>query len=193
MILSDRDIIANIKSGNIVCTPLDQSNISNSSIDLRLGQYIAKQPRKWLSWFRPVKFDIDKSGRLTVLDPVKPKIYNLLDPKVRDSNKFVIKPGEFVLAQTLELVGSMSDSIECKISDKSTNARLGLSACFSAGKIESGNILRVTLELKNNGANPIELQFGQQIAQIQFEKLTSSVLRKYDGKYKNSLNLELAK
>jgi dCTP deaminase len=189
VILSDRDIIANIESGNIICTPLDLANISNSSIDLRLGQYIAKQPRR----FKPVKFETDKSGRLTVIDPVKPRIYNLLDPTVRDSNKFVIEPGEFVLAQTLELVGSMSDSIECKISDKSTLARIGLSACFSAGKIESGNILRVTLELKNNGANAIELQFGQHIAQIQFEQLTSPVISKYGGKYKNSLNLELAK
>jgi deoxycytidine triphosphate deaminase len=49
MILSDRGIIANIESGNIVCTPLDLANISNSSIDLRLGQYIAKQPRRFSS------------------------------------------------------------------------------------------------------------------------------------------------
>lgn len=189
MILSDRDILKNIENGNVVCTPFDRRNVSNSSIDLRLGQYIAKQPRR----FKTVRFSTDDSGRVTVLDPIEPKIYNLLDCKVRDSHKFIIRPGEFVLAQTLELVGSMSDSIECKISDKSTFARIGLSACFSAGKIESGNILRVTLELKNNGANAIELQFGQHIAQLQFEQLTSPVLRKYDGKYKNSLNLELAK
>jgi dCTP deaminase len=193
VILSDRDIIANIKSGKIVCTPLDRANISNSSIDLRLGQYIAKQPRRWFDWFRLVRFEADKSGRLTVLDPIKPKIYNLLDPKVRDSNKFVIKPGEFVLAQTLELVGSMSDSIECKISDKSTLARTGLSVCFSAGKIEPGNILVVTLELKNHGHNPIELQYGMHIAQASFHQLTSPVINKYNGKYLNSLNLELAK
>jgi dCTP deaminase len=188
MILSDRDIIASLESGDIVCTPLDLANISNSSIDLRLGQYIAKQPRRF-----KVKFDIDKSGRVTVLDPVKPKIYNLLDPKVRDSNKFVIKPGEFILAQTLELVGSMSNSIECKISDKSTLARIGLSVCFSSGKIEPGNVLIVTLEIKNHSRNSIELQYGQHVAQIQFEQLTSPVTSKYNGKYKNSLNLELAK
>lgn len=193
MILSDRDIIASIESGNIVCTPLDHRNISNSSIDLRLGQYIAKQPRRWFDWFRPIKFSTDGSGRLTVLNQIKPKIYNLLDPTIRDSNKFVIRPGEFVLAQTLELVGSSNGSIECQISDKSTNARLGLSVCFSSGKVEPGNILRVTLELKNNGHNPIELQYGQHIAQISFYQLTSPVLKKYDGKYKNSLNLEIAK
>jgi deoxycytidine triphosphate deaminase len=78
VILSDRDILANIESGNIVCTPLDLVNVSNSSIDLRLGQYIAKQPRRWFNWGKPVRFETDKSGRLTVIDPIKPKLYNCL-------------------------------------------------------------------------------------------------------------------
>jgi deoxycytidine triphosphate deaminase len=193
LILSDGDIIKNIELGNIVCTPLDRANISNSSIDLRLGQYIAKQPRRWFDWFRPIKFETDGSGRLTVLNPIKPKIYNLLDHKIRDSHKFILKPGEFVLAETLELVGSRSRSIECRIADKSTNARLGLSVCFSSGKVEPGNVLKVTLELKNNGHNPIELQYGMHCCQIQFEQLTSPVTRMYNGKYLNSLRVETAK
>jgi deoxycytidine triphosphate deaminase len=193
LILSDGDIIKNIELGNIICTPLDRANISNSSIDLRLGQYIAKQPRRWFDWFRPIKFSTDDSGRLTVLNPIKPKIYNLLDHKIRDSHKFILKPGEFVLAETLELVGSRSKSIECKISDKSTNARLGLSVCFSSGKIESGNILKVTLEIKNHSQNAIEMQYGQHIAQIQFEQLSSPVTETYNGKYLNARSVQIAK
>lgn len=193
MILSDTDILKEIESGNIICTPFDRHNVSNSSIDLRLGQYIAVQRRRWFHWFRPVKFKVDVSGRLTVIDPIKPKVYNLLNYTIRDSNKFIIRPGEFVLAETLELVGSNSKSIECKVSDKSTLARLGLSVCFSSGKIEPGNVLRVTLEIKNHSKNPIELQYGQHITQIQFEQLTSPVTAKYDGKYLNSLKLQVAK
>lgn len=193
MILSDRDIIKNIESGNIVCTPLDRRNISNSSIDLRLGQYIAKQPRRWFDWLRPIKFSTDGSGRVTVLDPIKPRIYNLLNHTVRGSRKFIIRPGEFVLAQTLELVGHPCDSIVSEIMDKSSLARLGLSVCFSAGFIDAGNVLSITLEVKNNSPNSIELQYGMQIAQIRFHQLSSPVLMKYDGKYKNSLSLEIAK
>jgi dCTP deaminase len=189
MILSDFDILKEIDLGNIVCTPFDRRNVSNSSIDLRLGQYIAEQKKR----FHTVKFETDDSGQLTVIDPIKPRIYNLLDQRTRDAHKFVLKPGQFVLAQTLELVGSMSDSIECKISDKSTLARTGLSVCFSAGKIEPGNILIVTLEIKNHGHNPIELQYGMHCCQISFHQLTSPVCRKYSGKYLNSHNLELAK
>lgn len=190
MILSDRDIIKNLDSGHIICTPLDRANISNSSIDLRLGQYIAKQPRRW---FRPVKFSTDASGRLTVLNPIKPKIYNLLNPKVRDSHKFTLKPGEFVLAQTLELVGHPGDSIVSQILDKSSLARIGLSICFSAGYIDPGNVLNVTLEIKNNSPNPIELQYGMAICQIRFQYLSSPVINKYNGKYLNSRSVQIAR
>lgn len=193
MILSDGDIIKNIELGNIVCTPLDRANISNSSIDLRLGQYIAKQPRRWFDWFRPIKFSTDDSGRLTVLNPIKPKIYNLLDHKIRDPHKFIIKPGEFVLGETLELVGHPGKSIVSQILDKSSLARLGLSICFSAGYIDPGNVLKVTLEIKNNSPNPIELQYGMMICQIRFQYLSSPVINKYNGKYLNSLRVEIAK
>ena len=189
MILSDTDILKEIDLGNIICTPFDRRNVSNSSIDLRLGQYIVEQKSR----FKTVKFETDDSGRLTVIDPVKPKVWNLLDPKIRDSHKFVLKPGQFVLAQTLELVGSQSRSFECRVSDKSTLARLGLSVCFGAGKIEPGNVLSITLELKNNGNNSIELQYGMHLCQIQFEQLTSPTSQIYNGKYARTLSLQVAK
>lgn len=189
MILSDADIIKEIELGNIVCTPFDRRNVSNSSIDLRLGQYIAEQPKR----FGAVKFETDDSGRLTVLNPPKSKLHNLLDPKIRDSHKFNLYPGQFILAQTLELVGHPGDRIVSQILDKSTLARLGLSVCFSAGYIDAGNVLSVTLELKNNSRNTIELQYGMHIAQCRFQYLSSPVTAKYNGKYARTLDLQSAK
>jgi deoxycytidine triphosphate deaminase len=189
MILSDADILKEIDLGNIVCTPFDRRNVSNSSIDLRLGQYIAEQKQP----FHTVKFETDDSGRLTVLNPIKPKVHNLLDCRYRDAHKFVLKPGQFVLAQTLELVGHPGDRIVSQILDKSSLARLGLSICFSAGFLDAGNVLSVTLEIKNHSSNAIELQFGQHIAQIRFSYLSSPVTAKYAGKYSKSLSLQVAK
>lgn len=189
MILSDRDILKEMELSNIVCTPFDRANLSNSSIDLRLGQYVAKQPCR----LQPVRFETDVNGRLTVSNPIKPKLYNLLDPRVRDSHKFILKSGEFVLAQTLELVGHPGDRIVSQILDKSTLARLGLSVCFSAGYLDAGNVLSVTLELKNNSHNAIELQYGQHICQIRFQYTSSPVIHKYSGKYSKSLRLQGAK
>lgn len=189
MILSDADILKEIDLGNIVCNPFDRRNVSNSSIDLRLGQYIIEQKQL----FHTVKFETDDSGRLTILNPIKPKVWNLLDHRVRDSHKFVLKPGQFVLAQTLELVGHPGDRIVSQILDKSSLARLGLSICFSAGFIDAGNVLSVTLEIKNHSQNAIELQYGQHCCQIRFQYLNSPCTQKYNGKYLNSLKLQVAK
>lgn len=189
MILSDTDILKEIELGNIVYSPFDRRNISNSSIDLRLGQYILEQN----GFYQTVRFNVDTSGKLTVINPVKPKLTNLLDPKIRDAHKFVLKPGQCVLAQTLELVGNPGDRIASQILDKSTLARLHLSVCYSAGYIDAGNVLSVTLELKNNSKNAIELQYGMQICQIRFQYLNSPVTTKYDGKYKKTLDLQVAK
>ena len=189
MILSDADILKEMDLGNIICTPFDRRNVSNSSIDLRLGQYIVSQ-HKLLG---KIKFETDDSGKLTLVNPPRSTQTNLLDPTVRDSHKYTIYPGEFVLAQTLELVGHPGDRIVSQILDKSTLARLGLSVCFSAGYVDAGNVLSVTLELKNNGNIPIELQYGMHICQIRFQYLSSPVTAKYDGKYLNSLKLQVAK
>lgn len=189
VILSDTDILREIDLGNIICAPFDRRNVSNSSIDLRLGQYIASQHKL----FGKIKFKTDDSGKLKLINPPRSKQTNLLDPTVRDSHKYVIYPGEFVLAQTLELVGHPGDRIVSQILDKSSLARLGLSVCFSSGLIDAGNVLSVTLEIKNNGNIPIELQYGMHICQIQFSYLNSPCTKKYDGKYLKSLKLQTAK
>jgi dCTP deaminase len=189
MILSDTDILKEMELGNIVCTPFDRRNLSNSSIDLRLGQYIVSQ-HKLLG---KIQFETDDSGRLTLINPPKTKRTNLLDPTVRDGHKYTIYPGEFVLAQTLEVVGNPGDRIVSQILDKSSLARCGLSICFSAGYVDPGNVLSVTLEVKNNSRIPIELQYGMHICQIRFQYLASPVTNKYNGKYLNSLKVELAK
>lgn len=191
MTLSDTDILKEIELGNIICTPFDRNNVSNSSIDLRLGQYIVEQNS--LNPFHVIRFNTDSSGKLEVIDPVKPLVWNLLDPKVRDSHKFVIKPGRFILAQTLEIVGHPGDRIASQILDKSSLARLGLSICFNAGLIDAGNVLSVTLEIKNHSNNAIELQYGQHVCQIRFSYFNSPVTKKYDGKYSKTLGIAIAK
>lgn len=189
MILSDADILREIDLGNIVCNPFNRQNLSNSSLDLRLGQYIISQ-HKLLG---KVRFETDCDGKLTLINQPRVNRTNLLDPTVRDSHKYTIYPGEFVLAQTLEVIGHPGNQIVSQVLDKSTLARIGLSVCFSAGYIDAGNVLSVTLELKNNGNIPIELQYGMHICQIKFSYLNSPCTQKYSGKYLNSLKTQVAK
>lgn len=200
MILSDNDIIREIQAGNIVCFPFDQSNLSNSSIDLRLGRYILSQKKSLFDRLglrrNPTRFSTDKHGRLTVKNaPEYDKndlldCYNLESSRGYESKQFVLNPGQFVLAQTLELVGHPNHSIISEVKDKSTLARLGLSVCFSAGYIDAGNVLSITLELKNNGHQPIELQYGMHICQVKFHYLNSPCDNRYSGKYNNSVQTQ---
>lgn len=189
--LSDFDIEQRLKSGDIICEPFAPENLSNSSIDLRLGRYLIKQKRR--SWLRNllrrdvVTFDLDANGKLRVKNPNKTARIDLM------GWSYILDPGEFVLGSTFEYVGSNSNHVICRVADKSTLARLGLSICFSAGKIESNNALNITLEIKNDSSVPIELQYGQHICQIEFAYLASPSTRPYKGKYLNSKTVEAAK
>ena len=181
--LSDRDILEGIMVGNIICEPFSTFNLSNSSIDLRLGKTLIYQ--KPSSPDDYISFKIDENGKLKVNNPAKTAKYDLTE------KSFILKPGGFVLGAMLEKVGHIDDIIISDIRDKSTLARCGVSICFNSGFIDVGNVLNVTLEIKNNGNLPIELQYGQHICQIRFSRLSSPVMNKYNGKYLNSTDTQV--
>jgi dCTP deaminase len=185
--LSDRDILAEMDSKNIICTPFERENLSNSSIDLRLDDVVQVYYPSALSdnqrWF----FDLDESGKVTTND------WGVAGEQFDTRGGFTLNPGDFVLASTLEYVGAAAPHILGQISDKSTMARLGLSTFFGAGYIDPGNVLNITLEIKNNGHVPIKLQYGMHICQIRFAYLSSPVMAPYNGKYLNSKTVECAK
>lgn len=196
MILSDRDILKEIDAENIICSPFEPKNVSNSSLDLRLGRWIeydffAEELENF-----PVEIDIDSTGKLTILNPLGKERFDMLghiECPVLEETRYTLMPREFILAQTLEIVGHPHDRIISEVVDKSTLARLGISVCFSAGYIDAGNVLSITLEIKNNGNRPVELQYGMHIAQLKFQYLSSPCLNKYNGKYLNSTMIEEAK
>jgi dCTP deaminase len=184
--LSDRQIKEELDSGNIICTPFERENLSNSSIDLRLGRTTRKiKPSCMID---AVTFDVDPiTGR------VETRPFGDVFDFDLAKDPYVLFPGDFVLASTLEYVGAAAPHILGQISDKSTMARLGLSTFFGAGYIDPGNVLNITLEIKNNGHVPIELQYGQHICQIRFAYLSSPCENPYNGKYLNDKFVQGAK
>jgi len=183
--LSDRDILAELQTGGITCTPFNRENLSNSSLDLRLGERIIQllpQDERSLHGFL-----CDENGRLTVQSiAVEKREHNL------KHRAFILEPGDFVLGHTLEIVGQNSSKIISEVADKSTLARLGISTFFGAGYIDAGNVLSITLEIKNNGHVPVALKYGMHIAQLRFAYLTSDCMMPYEGKYKNSTSVDTA-
>jgi dCTP deaminase len=102
--LSDRDILAEMNAGNIICEPFERENLSNSSIDLRLGRTIRKIKPSCV--IDGVKFDVDPiTGRVETRPFGDAFDFDLVE------DPYVLFPGDFVLASTLEYVGAAAPHI----------------------------------------------------------------------------------
>ena len=88
MILSDRDIRAEIESGRITIDPYDERCIQPSSVDLHVDS----------------QFRVFANSRYPYIDvrEEQPDLTDLVE--VKPDEPFILHPGEFVLGSTLERV-----------------------------------------------------------------------------------------
>ena len=162
MLLCDRDIRAAVDSGDIRLDPFDPAMVQPSSVDIRLDR-----------WFR--LFDNHKHG---LIDPSieQPGLTRLVE--VDPEEKFVLHPGEFVLASTHEIVG-LGPGLAARLEGKSSLGRLGLLTHSTAGFIDPGFSGHVTLELSNVATLPIALWPGMKIGQLCFFQLSGPAEQPY--------------
>jgi dCTP deaminase len=156
MILSDRDIIEAVREGAIVVEPFEERFVQPASLDVRLGD-------------RFLLFRITAREAIDVKEPLDDLMEEV---SVAPNEPFVLHPGEFVLGCTYEKVG-VSPSIAGQLTGKSSLGRLGIIVHATAGFLDPGNCLRLTLELHNIGKLPVRLYGGMPIAQMTFYRLTS--------------------
>jgi dCTP deaminase len=169
MLLSDRDIAAELDAGRIGLSPLDRDMIQPSSIDVRLDRY----------------FRLFDNHKYPVIDPAadQPDLTRLVETKADEP--FVLHPGEFVLGSTYELV-TLPDDVAARLEGKSSLGRLGLLTHSTAGFVDPGFSGHVTLELSNVATLPIKLWPGMKIGQLCFFRTSSPVLNAYgSGAYAN--------
>ena len=162
MLLSARDIKAEIDSDRVRLEPYDPGMIQPSSIDVRLDKF-----------FR--LFDNHKDP---VIDPSQdqPDLTRLVEVEPNDG--FVLHPGEFVLGSTLETV-TLPDDLAARVEGKSSLGRLGLMTHATAGFVDPGFSGHVTLELSNVATLPIILWPGMKIGQLCFFRLSSPAENPY--------------
>ena len=163
MILSDRSIREAIDAGELVIDPFEPSNIQPSSVDLRIDRY----------------FRVFRNHTQRVID-VKEDQENLTEliEVVDDEDPFILHPGEFVLAATLERVGLPAHLVG-RVDGKSSLGRLGLLTHATAGFIDPGFEGHITLELSNVATLPITIYAGMRVAQVSFEAMTTPADRPY--------------
>jgi dCTP deaminase len=155
VLLSDRDINAELESGRIGLTPSEPEMVQPSSIDVRLDRF----------------FRLFDNHKYAVIDPAQdqPELTRLLE--VDPDEGFILHPGEFVLGSTYEQV-RLPDDVAARLEGKSSLGRLGLLTHSTAGFIDPGFEGHVTLELSN-------LWPGMKIGQLCFFRLTSPSERPY--------------
>ncbi len=162
MLLSDRDLRAEIAAGRVGIDPFDDALVQPSSIDVRLD-----------SMFR-----VFNNTRYTHIDPAEQQdeLTSLVEHP--PGEPFVLHPGEFVLGSTLELF-TLPDNLAGRLEGKSSLGRLGLLTHSTAGFIDPGFSGHITLELSNVANLPITLWPGMKIGQLCILRLTSPAEHPY--------------
>jgi dCTP deaminase len=156
VLLSDRDILAELDAGRVQLDPLARDMIQPSSIDVRLDKF----------------FRVFDNHKYPHIDPSIDQPELTREVEVKNDETFVLHPGEFVLGSTYEVV-TLPDDIAARLEGKSSLGRLGLLTHSTAGFIDPGFSGHVTLELANVATLPIKLYPGMKIGQLCFFRLSS--------------------
>lgn len=162
MLLSDRDIQAEIAAGRVQLDPFDTAMVQPSSVDVRLDRY----------------FRVFENHRYPHIDPAaeQPELTRMVEPA--GDEPFILHPGEFALASTYEVV-TLPDDVAGRLEGKSSLGRLGLLTHSTAGFIDPGFSGHVTLELSNVATLPIKLWPGMKIGQLCLFRLSSPAEHPY--------------
>lgn len=162
MLLSDRDIRAEVQNGRVRVEPYEEAMVQPSSIDVRLDRF----------------FRVFENHKYSVIDPSVEQSELTREVEVGPKEFFILHPGEFVLASTYEII-SLPDDLAGRLEGKSSLGRLGLLTHSTAGFIDPGFSGHITLELSNVANLPVKLFPGMKIGQLCLIKLSSPAEHPY--------------
>ena len=92
--------------------------------------------------------------------------------EIEGDRAFMLHPGEFVLASTLEHIELPGDLV-ARLEGKSSLGRIGLLIHSTAGYVDPGWKGHLTLELSNVANLPVTLYQGMKIGQISYLRLST--------------------
>lgn len=175
MILSDKDIKTALEDGTIKIEPkLDYATqLGSCSVDFRLGNV----------------FRVFEHSKKPYIDPAKKDYSNVITREITlaDTEQFIMQPGDFVLAVTLEKL-TLADNIMGRLEGRSSLGRLGIVVHSTASVFEPGWDGKCVLELGNLGRMAVALTPGMRICAMTFEELSSPAQvpynKKQNAKYK---------
>lgn len=156
MILSDTEILKEIKRKNIVISPFDENCLGSNSYDLHLGDTLATYEDKVL--------DAKKHNKI--------KLFKI------PASGFVLKPNQLFLGTTLEYTETLQHVPF--LEGKSSTGRLGISIHETGGAGDIGFKGHWTLHL--TATIPVKVYAGMPLGQIYFLALNGKVKTAYNKK-----------
>ena len=170
MYLSDIDIKEALKQGDITIKDFDESRLQPASYDILLGHDF-------------MTFQYEK---IDSIDPRKDATQAMNKVNIKSEDDYIsLHPQQLALGVSLDYVG-VGPKYCMNLMGKSSLGRLGLIIHTTAGFVDPGNSLNVTLELYNTNSVPIRLYPKMKIGQIAFFELKSECERPYGHKDLNS-------
>lgn len=166
MILQDSEIKKRLDNGDLVIHPIEDRDvqIQPASVDLRLGAELILHEATNISHIDPTKeISLEDLGTKKTLD---------------QDEKFILHPGDFVLATTKERVEIPADLLGT-VEGRSSIGRVAVTIHSTAGVIDPGFKGEITLELSNEGRVPVALRQGMRIGQIIIKELKGPAERPY--------------
>lgn len=160
MVLSDKTIMRMLREGTLSMSPLEEGQIQPASVDIRLGNM----------------FSIIEDLPRGVID-----LENEIQYRTMETDTYVLLPGQFVLATTMEYI-ELPDNLTAFVEGRSSLGRMGL-FIQNAGWVDPGFRGEITLELFNANRCAIELKAGRRVGQLVFAEMDGSALHPYQGKY----------
>lgn len=154
MFFSDKKIIRYIKDEKIGINPFKLESLGSVSYEMHLGSLL---------------FQVKPKGKY--FNGGKPKEKELIPIKIKDK-KYVLSPGEFIIAKTEEKI--FCDSEVMAIFDgKPSLAQIGLFTNISSVLVDPLTDSEITCEIFNASKFPIKLIIGQKIGQIFFSGVSN--------------------
>ena len=172
MILSDRDIVKALDEGRIKIDPMPdlERQLGSVSVDFRLGP----------------TFMMFEHSRHAYIDPRHPHSIGdaMRTIEVPEDEPFIMQPGDFALASTIETL-ELPDDLLGRLEGRSSIARLGITVHSTAAVFEPGWIGTATMELSNLGRMAVALYPGMRVCAFSFETVSSPVMTPYRLKVNN--------
>jgi dCTP deaminase len=156
LILSDKKILEEIKTGNIVIEPFDRKHLGTNSYDVHLG--------KWLGIYENDILDAKEHNKI--------KLHEIR------GEGFILLPSKLYLGVTEEYTETRN--YVPFVEGKSSIGRLGVDIHSTAGKGDAGFCNTWTLEISVK--QPVKIYAGMPIGQIIYFKIEGEVEIPYNVK-----------